>query len=162
MLLLVPVVVITALSLLCSGSIQRHPALWYFLSGVIAVLTSISVVYHDLTRTLAPGVLGILQTVSFNGYLSFAFFILVMFAGALNPRRKGVQRLLRIRAQLSIIACILVLPHVVLYLINIISSLHFILNIRGKVLALYAGYLLAGVAAFVVMLPLFITSFKKI
>lgn len=103
-----------------------------------------------------------LQRVSFSGYLSFAFFLVVMFAGALNTGWKVTQNWMRIRAQLSIIGSILILPHALLYLIHILPSLSFFMTMRGKDLALSLGYLLAGVAAFVVMLPLFVTSFKKI
>ena len=50
-----------------------------------------------------------------KGFVSTALFILVMFAGALSKKWGITKKLLRVRAEMAILASILILPHFIIY-----------------------------------------------
>jgi DMSO/TMAO reductase YedYZ heme-binding membrane subunit len=84
------------------------------------------------------------------GFIPFGLFLVVIFTGALS---KGVirKRLAMVRAEYAIIATILLLPHafgyIEIYLDEIFPELASVSQILG-------------VIAFVIIIPLFVTSFQ--
>lgn len=84
------------------------------------------------------------------GYVPFGIFLVVMFTGVLN--KSTIQkRLLSVRAELSIIASILILPHGLAYLDYYLDDIGFL---NGGI----SFYI--GIISILVMIPLMITSFK--
>lgn len=83
-----------------------------------------------------------------KGYVGFAFFYVVMITGALNPKIKISKKLKSVRAPYSILGFVLLLSH----------PLHFAI----EVLTQQRDFPLFGVLAFIVMIPLFITSYMSI
>lgn len=81
------------------------------------------------------------------GYLSFAFFYVVMFVGAL-PKKKPQPKENPVRRDYSIIGFITIIPHVLYNIFNVTIGTN--------------GPIVFGVIAFVSMIPLFITSFPLI
>jgi len=86
------------------------------------------------------------------GYVPIAFFVVVMFSGLLE---KGFvrNRLFMVRAELAILGSILMFPHVYGYL-------EFYLN-RYSITAMSGSFYL-GLVAYLLMIPLFLTSIKSI
>lgn len=83
-----------------------------------------------------------------KGYVGFAFFYVVMITGALNPKWKLTKKLRSVRAQYSILGFVLLMSHP--------------LNYMAEVLSKQRDIPYFGVAAFLIMVPLFITSYLTI
>ncbi len=83
------------------------------------------------------------------GYVALGIFLVVMYTGVLN---RGLiwKRLMGVRAELSIIASILLLPHA-------LSFAEYLLEDVGVFSGTISYYL--GILAFIVMVPLTLTSF---
>jgi len=124
----------TVLSYAFTKSIRKYSYLLYVLAGIIALLAS------EDANTLSMG------------YVPFGLFLVVMYTGVLN---KSVlkKRLLMVRKELSIIACILLASHVFPYL-------EYYLDELGLFQAQFSFYI--GVFAAIVLIPLFLTSFQQV
>lgn len=83
-----------------------------------------------------------------KGFVGFAFFYVVMITGALNPSWKLTKRLRSVRAPYSILGFVLLMSHP--------------LNYVAEVLSKQRDIPYFGVAAFLIMVPLFITSYMAI
>jgi DMSO/TMAO reductase YedYZ heme-binding membrane subunit len=83
-----------------------------------------------------------------KGYVGFALFYVVMITGALNPKLKITQKLKSVRAPYSILGFVILLSHPLHYAIEVLTQ--------------QRDFPLFGVLAFVVMIPLFITSYMTI
>lgn len=152
-------IVVTLLVLLFTKSIRNHAKIFYFIASVMAILTTVYEILRLTSNIELNGFIGTLERVSMKGHISIAFFVLVMFAGALNPRWNLTKKLLSIRAELAILGSIFILPHCIMYFARFII----LKLIPGKPLKpLYVTYLIIGIIAFLIMIPLFINSFKKI
>lgn len=134
-------------------AIKRAPAAWYLLALVLAAL-------------YLAGVQGILPAWAKNaafalmqkGTLATALFAVVMFIGTLPRAGRLRLRLAPIRAELSIIACILICGHVAAYALSFVPRL-----LGAKALGIPVIVGLA--AAFVLVafgLVLGITSIKRV
>ena len=83
-----------------------------------------------------------------KGFVGFAFFYVVMITGALNPSWKLTKKLRSVRAPYSILGFVLLMSHP--------------LNYVAEVLSKQRDIPYFGVAAFLIMVPLFITSYMAI
>jgi DMSO/TMAO reductase YedYZ heme-binding membrane subunit len=83
-----------------------------------------------------------------KGFIGFAFFYVVMIAGALNPKWKLTKRLRSVRMPYSIIGFTILMAHPISYSFEIIS--------QTRAIPWF------GLSAFIVMVPLFITSYITI
>lgn len=83
-----------------------------------------------------------------KGFVGFAFFYVVMITGALNPSWKLTKKLRSVRAPYSILGYVLLMSHP--------------LNYVAEVLSKQRDIPYFGVAAFLIMVPLFITSYMAI
>ena len=91
-------------------------------------------------------------TMAFNkGFLGLAFFYVVMINGILPKKKSLYKKLYSIRAELSILGFIVLTPHAIKFFID----MFFNSGIDGI-------FDFVGLIAYVIMIPLFITSFKKI
>jgi DMSO/TMAO reductase YedYZ heme-binding membrane subunit/uncharacterized protein with FMN-binding domain len=79
-----------------------------------------------------------------EGFLGLSFYILVMFASVLPKHTMVYKNLMSLRRENSILGFILLIPHATIYLVSTFGY--------------YEWY---GVISFLVMIPLFITSFYK-
>lgn len=80
-----------------------------------------------------------------KGYIGFAFLYIVMITGALDPKWKITARLNAVRAPYSIIGFVLLIVHP--------------LNYASEVLSQTRGIPWYGLISFLIMIPLFITSY---
>lgn len=157
MVLIYSLIFAAVLSLVFTSSIKKHCWFYYSLSGLIAISTTIYEILRLTSNMKLYGFISILEKASIKGIFSISFFVLVMFAGALQTRWAITRKLLRIRAELAIIASILLLPHGFIYLIRFIIK-----AMNGSLSVIYLSYIIIGTIGFIIMIPLFITSFKKI
>jgi len=129
---------ITLLSFFLVVSIYKFPKIFskdvffYFLATGVAIFSTI---FNDLY----------IFDYVLKGYLSIAIFIVIMFTGVIPIKWKLTQILVKTRGLLSIIGFILISPHATLHL-----------------LGLFSGINLFGIAAYALMIPLTIISFKTI
>lgn len=91
--------------------------------------------------------------------LGAGFFVLVMYAVTFKNGSRSIKLLMSLRGELSIIASILTLGHIVAYGITYLSKL-FTAPSKMQPVVLIAT--IFSVVMVVVLMPLFITSFKKI
>lgn len=147
-----------ALALIYTKSIKKHSKIFYSVATAISSITIIYEIYRLISDTKMQGFIGELEKAFMKGNVSIAFFLLVMFAGALNPKWKLTKKLLSIRAESAILGCVLLLPHGIMYLVRFVNKI----LVHKPITTLYIVYLIVGLIAFIIMIPLFITSFKNI
>lgn len=162
MIFIFTLILVIILSLVFTRSIKKYNYLYYLVGGFIAIITSIYEILRITSNAKLDGFLITLEKSSIRGLISISFFILVMYAGVLNPKWKITRRLLSIRAEMAIIASIMLLPHGMIYLTRfIILKLPKMIS-EGSFQLLYLSYIAIGLIGFIVMIPLFITSIKKV
>lgn len=112
------------------GPIRRHPAVFYLLAALVAVL--------GICFTYNPSPAGAVRAAVFavqKGHIGFALLAVVMFVGVFD-RASGVRGALGpIRGQLSIMGAILMLGHAVPYLANYLSMAGALLSLKPTVQA---------------------------
>ena len=104
-----------AVVFLLKPAIKKAPAAWYVSAGILMVLYVAGLQgWLPLPAPVRSALFLLLQ----KGTLAVALFAVVMFIGAL-PRDSGPRKhLMPIRAELSVIACILVCGHIVAYCLS--------------------------------------------
>lgn len=152
MIFLISLALVALFIALCAGPLKKHPGPFYIGAVVIAaavfVCTAASVQFPGWFSTW------VWPLVSRSG-LAAALFAAVMYAGALPNGSKLVKKLMPIRGQLSILACILTLGHNLSY-----GRTYFrrIAQLTGPTLAAA----ICSIVMLCIMLPLFVTSFRAV
>ncbi|WP_317316882.1 hypothetical protein [Peptostreptococcus russellii] len=145
-----------------SDNIKSESKYIYSLLGIVSIL---SIIYSNLSNfgydVEYNKILGYLQSSIVSGALGGSIFIIVMYMGVFTNKTKFEKRLRKNRAELSIIATILTLPHNSYYLLNYLFNLKSIMQTRGLILWTCLMALVAACFAIIIMIPLFVTSFNK-
>lgn len=160
MILIYSLIFATVSSLIFTKQIKKYYWVFYSLSILVASSTFGFEILRLTSNKKLYGIIAEVEKASVKGIISIAFFILVMFAGALNTKWSLTRKLYSIRAELAIIASILMLPHGFIYLIRFKMSV-----LKNGITALpitYLTYIIVGILGFIVMIPLFIISFKSV
>jgi DMSO/TMAO reductase YedYZ heme-binding membrane subunit len=110
----------------------------YLLYGVFTFLGVLSIIFRNVPVSLPVN----------EGFLGFSFFYVVMITGVFNRESQVFKRLYSIRSIFSIIGFIILTPHAVFYFVD-----KFVNN---------GLFDIVGLLAYLVMIPLFITSFQKV
>jgi len=135
--IVIPFIIILVLLAKYRGKwIRKNNTKLYIASVVVAIVTFI---LRDKIKILEPFI---------QGFLGLSFLYIVMFTGALRKKSTLYVSLMSIRREYSIIGFILLSTHAFRYLVE------FLIGDRG--------FEWFGVIPFVIMIPLFITSFMKI
>lgn len=156
--ILVSIILTLLFAYSCNTAIRKHTGLFYALAVLIVVF---EVVYY-LTglRDAAPKWITEYIVNPFKrGTLPTAIFMVVMYLGALDGKKPFVSKLLGIRGELSIIACILTLGH------NIIYGKKQFVNLFTNPSEMKPHSLIAAIISIImiaVMVPLMVTSFKAV
>lgn len=156
--ILVSIILTLLFAYSCNTAIRKHAGLFYALAVLIVVF---EVVYY-LTglRDAAPKWITEYIVNPFKrGTLPTAIFMVVMYLGALDGKKPFVSKLLGIRGELSIIACILTLGH------NIIYGKKQFVNLFTNPSEMKPHSLIAAIISIImiaVMVPLMVTSFKAV
>ncbi|MFA6801041.1 MAG: ferric reductase-like transmembrane domain-containing protein [Acholeplasmataceae bacterium] len=128
-------VILTLLAFIAGPFIRKHNIKIYIIAIIIAI---ISFIIKDKPIAM-PFV---------KGFLGLSFFYIVMLTGALPKKSKLRLKFMGIRREYSIIGFIVVSPHALTYIIKWIDG--------TRSLEWF------GLIAFLIMIPLFITSFQSI
>ena len=102
---------VAAFSFVFRSAIKRVPIVFYLLT-----LGLVSVFMGRNALMLPPALDSVVFIVMQKAHLAFAFFVVVMFIGVLSEKSRVRIWLQPIRAELSIIGCILASGHIVRYL----------------------------------------------
>ncbi len=123
--------------------VHKHEYRYFF----VATLLSFAIVSYFYLATFLgwSTYLPIIHEVFYMGHASFAMYSLVMFTGAFRHKSRLKIALSKVRRELSIMGFILLLPHVFFQLDLALS-----------------GFNQTGFLAFLLMVPLFITSFPQV
>lgn len=89
-----------------------------------------------------------MMDVFIQGILGSSFLFIVMFTGAFKKKSTLSKKFMTIRKEYSILGFIFLLPHLVIYVIDLLGDLNYIESWIGLI-------------AFIIMIPLFITSFSR-
>ena len=134
---------------------KKQSKYFYMLATLISIVVTSYEIFKIWTGFKLEGIIFVLERSFMKGFISTALFILVMFAGALSKKWGITKKLLRVRAEMAILASILILPHFIIYTYKFLVRVF-----SGKPLSiLYISFI---IVAFIIMIPLFITSFKKV
>lgn len=128
-------IILTLLAIYANKLIRKHNVKLYFLALILSVL---SFIFKD----------HILAMPFIKGFLGLSFFYIVMITGAFKNKSKLRNKFMGIRREYSIIGFIVISPH----------ALHYILLALDGTRALeWYGFI-----AFLIMIPLFVTSFLSV
>ncbi|MFA5007456.1 MAG: hypothetical protein WC509_08365 [Candidatus Izemoplasmatales bacterium] len=134
MISLVFIALIFIAAYVASGFIRKHDVALYVAA---TVLSALALVFRTVPATLP-----------FNrGYLGFSLFYVVMIVGLFSRESVIFKRLSSVRQVLSILGFIVLTPHAVFFVLD---------RIAGD-----ASLDPFGVAAYLIMVPLFVTSFRN-
>lgn len=106
---------IVILSVVFTTNIKKNYKGWYALASFISILVSIYEVMRIVSHPKLNGVILSIEQAFMKGNVAIAFFILVMFAGALSTKQVIGKKLMSIRAELAILGSILILPHGIIF-----------------------------------------------
>ncbi len=125
--------------------LHKNENMYYIVVGILTTILGIlaivaQVVDYDIQSNSA-----VLYALFFQGHATLPFFILVMFGGAFKKRSKAQITLMKVRRELAILGFLFLIPHA-FYLVWLALT-----NLNPT-----------GTIAFLIMLPLFITSFTEI
>lgn len=136
--------------------LKKNPLPFYVVSAGL----SLAVVAVERLGVTFSGFFGTYIYPLFSkGILGLAFFILVMYAVTFKNGSRAIKLLMSLRGEMSIIASFLCLGHVITRGITYFSKL-FTAPEKMRPAVLFAT--VASVLIVLILLPLFITSFKRI
>ncbi len=151
------IIVITAATILVSwllrNQIQSHPGVFYALAALLEI-TYIAGTYLNFPDFIWQPLFLLVQKCT----LATALFIVVMYVGVIPKASKHYLWLKGIRAELSILACILALGHMIMCLIPYLPRILSGGGVKGNVLFSFA----LAIALFVLVVVLGITSFNSV
>ncbi len=143
-----------ALVLAAANSIRAVPWLWYVLACAIDTVYAYGIVYN-----LPPAALQILSITVQRCLLATALFVVVMYCGVFSEQSTVRRRIGPVRAELSIMACILAFAHCLNYLDSYLGVLS--RNIAAVSANQFASLVLA-IVLFALMIVLGVTSLKAV
>jgi DMSO/TMAO reductase YedYZ heme-binding membrane subunit len=152
--LLAGLIVAIALVALAQKAIKRFPAIFYVLALAADVLLVAGSVVH-----LPPWFREYFMFLFQSNTLAMGLFTLVMFAGAFDEGTAIRRILLGLRAELSIIASLLSIGHVVMYGQSYLGQL---LAVGKAMPALRLSAILIALVLVVLLVPLAVTSVKRL
>jgi DMSO/TMAO reductase YedYZ heme-binding membrane subunit len=151
--LIVSLIAAAVFAVLCAKPLRRAPWAFYLLAILVAA-GGIYLTYQPVSNTIVRSVVFAIQ----KGQVAFSLFAVVMFVGAFGQDSK-VRRLLNpVRAELSIIAAVLIVGHFVPYLSNYLGHAANLLSLRPSIL----GSLTIALVLLVLLALLTVTSLNAV
>lgn len=176
--LLTSLIILTVLCILLSKSIRKHATVYYIVLGIPFFLVAIPFIARLLGiempgLTRIPFLGEIIRDYMHMGTFGHPLLIIIMYMGALDPKKQYVKNLLSIRKELSIISGFAVFAHSLIRVTNNFpNSLKFFVNnadymVNTKVVSeLGAGIssfsFVLGIVMLIIFIPLWVTSFGGI
>ncbi|MBM7836231.1 ferric reductase-like transmembrane domain-containing protein [Clostridium sardiniense] len=158
MLLIISILILSALGFFLNKQIKSHANILYLISALIAIFF-ITYSRMKLNIYFPEFVNKYLISIFSRGTISLALFTIVMYTGALSRSLTITKRFMSIRAELSIIACILTLGH------NILYGFYYFPVLFTNPSSLSTYKLIATLMTIVMiclMIPLMVTSFPSV
>jgi len=143
--LLIP---LTLFTVYLGKHLHKNEYKYYWIVGILMSIASIIGVLAQLEIGLTMDDIRnipFVWQIIYQGHMTFALFMLVMFAGAFKKKSKAKITLMRVRRENAILGFMFLVPHAVFLIITALSALN-----------------PTGTIVFLIMIPLFITSFPKI
>lgn len=135
--------------------LKKYPNIFYITAAVISIAAFVCSSYVTMPGWVRDYVVGIFA----KGSLGTAFFVLVMYASAMKNTWKATKTLMKIRGELSIMGCVLVLCH------NCTYGRTYFRMLFTKPQSLSATQMTAAIISLVlitIMLILTVTSFPNV
>lgn len=135
--------------------LKKYPNIFYITATVISIAAFVCSSYVTMPGWVRDYVVGIFA----KGSLGTAFFVLVMYASAMKNTWKATKTLMKIRGELSIMGCVLVLCH------NCTYGRTYFRMLFTKPQSLSATQMTAAIISLVlitIMLILTVTSFPNV
>ncbi|MBM7453182.1 DMSO/TMAO reductase YedYZ heme-binding membrane subunit [Acholeplasma morum] len=135
MIVLAFLIILTILAMYAGKFIRKHNVKIYIVAVIVSILAFI---LQDKAFT----------TPIMQGFLGLSFFYIVMITGAIDKKHKIKAKFMGLRREFSIIGFIVISPHALNYTLQGLNG--------TRSLEWF------GLISFVLMIPLFVTSFLKI
>lgn len=153
--------VLVPLAFLLRNNIRKY-ALWYYLGATLLTILSCGFYIYWFATNSFPHAeeswLALFINYLRRGAPGYVLFVIVMFQGVIKPWSKATRELLIIRGELAILASILSFIHILIYFVSYIIYL----VMKQKYDIGYDILFYWTIAILVLMIPLFVTSFKNI
>ena len=161
--LIVLIVTVIAATLFADG-IKKNAKAIYIIAGAVCLMGIIIDLMNAAGLKAVGLTAGVESAIDYvnNGMLATALFIIVMYIGALSASDKRVSNLMKIRAELSIVASILLVGHIFSFTRVLIGDLSTMSDFTSPQVLIRIITMICGFIAFFICIPLFVTSFKKI
>ncbi len=161
MTIIISVILVSLLSYCFSDFIKKYRTYLYLVFTAISITAIIHALYmvNGYSIKYVAGLSQFMKAID-SGALGGAFFILVMYMGVFDMKYKFAKRLRRNRAELSILATIITLPHNTHYFFAFIKGQMNVTSSQGLTLWTNLMMFASAVFAISIMIPLFITSFN--
>jgi DMSO/TMAO reductase YedYZ heme-binding membrane subunit len=159
MLFVASLVVTCAIMLISHKALRRIPWLFYLIATLVMVYLFGSYLTNNYEWWPEWFVEWFVSAFA-RGSLSTAFFVIVMYLGVLPTRIPGVSALRTVRAELSIIGCILAIGHVIYYGLYYFPNLFF--PTEEPMPVPYAIATWITLVLLLLMIPLLITSLRTV
>ncbi|MDO4719695.1 MAG: ferric reductase-like transmembrane domain-containing protein [Peptostreptococcaceae bacterium] len=156
-------VFVLLLAYLKTDFIRKNSVKLYAVAFLIAIADIGSQIYLISQKIRLQGLIQQAESIFSRGILGTAFIAVVMYTGALNSRKPLTKKLLSVRAELSIIGCLFIIPHNVVYGYYSLNNLLKVWSAPAsnfKTTSLCIS--LSGILAVAIMIPLFVTSFRTV
>lgn len=156
---LICIILVLILALNFGEQLRKNSKIFYIIASIIAIADTIyRVSYASIPL---PKIIAYLERPITIGALAGAMFAVVMYAGALDNKKSYTKKLMGVRAELSILASIFFLPHTIPNCISFfkVAPKMDMSSISTKI---YFALSLTAIFALIIMLPLWITSYKSI
>ncbi len=141
---LIWLVILTGFIIKLGTHLHKNEYRYYLGMTVLAIIGTVFALLHQFGRTDVLG-LDVLYPLFFQGHLTLAFFIIVMYGGAFKKKTKPKITIMKVRREMAILGFLTLIPHAVLLIITALEAMN-----------------PTGVIATTILLPLFITSFPKL
>ena len=104
-----------------SSNIKRHNRAIYLLAILLVAL----ITYCELNKlsSFLPSYLKYIEKLTYNGYVSTFLFVVVMFMGVMSRNMSLTKHFMKIRAELAIVASLLIVPHIYVHGLKLIMIL---------------------------------------
>lgn len=159
----ISICILTALILayFFSDIIKKYSLQLYIITGTISIIAIVHTIFIlNGYRVEYISGLGKFMDLIDSGAMGGALFIIVMYMGVLDMKQKVSKKLRMNRAEISILACIVTIPHNIHYFFEFLINSHNLGEMKG--LSLWSNLMMfaSGVFAVAIMIPLFVTSFQ--
>lgn len=157
---LISIILVLIVSLQFTKFISKNAKVLYFVAYFIGLLIIVYRLFFIQTVKL-PVVISQMERVIAMGAFTAAIFAIVMYAGALDNKKSYTKKLMSIRAELSIIASILFLSHTIPYCVTFFKNISK-MDMSQLSSIIYLFLSLTAIICLVIIIPLWITSYKNI